>query len=247
MRNVTIIYKPNSFIYHICQTSHSINFKRIRWDYESLYDTDTSCKHLFNNSDCFDFYYGPSTSLLVVKEPDLFIGKYTCHVNLNSTHEIKSTAWIDVKLPSYGIDEDNPLMEMYHENELGILASYYNVPFIFDDNDLTSFGKRVQLGGIFHTQCKSVESSYAISFIWMHLRNTLEGLKTIRFVQHDGNRILIEESEYSSKPLFRTTCLLITERNISNSSVSSDDCLFLSILFVTYDLRGVSKYIIDRD
>jgi hypothetical protein len=135
-----------------------------------------------------EFYYGPSTSLLVIKEPDMYIGKYTCGVNINSTYEINSTGWIDVKLPSD-----------YNENELEKLASSYNVPFIFDENDATSFGKRVPMGGLFNTQCKSVESSYPITFLWIHLRNTLEGIKTIEFVQHDGKRIRIKEDKYSSK------------------------------------------------
>jgi len=93
-------------------------------------------------------------------------------------------------------------MEMFNENQLGKLANYYNVPFIFDENDLISFSKRIEIGGIFHTECKSVESSYPINFIWIHLKNTSQGIKTIEFVQHDGNRIIIEENKYSSKFLF---------------------------------------------
>jgi hypothetical protein len=130
-------------------------------------------------------------SLLVIKEANMFNGKYTCHVNINSTYEIKSYGWIDVKLPLKN--------GMYNEFDLGKLANYYNVPFIFDENDLTTFGKRVGIGGGFHTECKSVESLYSISFIWIHLRNnTSQGIKTIEFVQHDGDRIFIEENEYSS-------------------------------------------------
>jgi hypothetical protein len=125
----------------------------------------------------------------VIKEPDIFNGEYTCHVNINSTYEIKSVGWIDVKLPPYNKLQDP-----------GKLAKYYNVPFIFDENDLTSFGKRVEIGSGFHTQCKSVESSYPISFIWIHLtNNTSEGVKTIELVQHDGNRIFIDQDKYSSK------------------------------------------------
>jgi hypothetical protein len=129
----------------------------------------------------------------------MFIGKYTCHVNINSTHEIQSFGWIDVKLPLNNTNEDNQYMEMFDENQLGKVANYYNVPFIFDENDVTSFGKRIEIGGIFHTECRSVESSYPIDFIWIHLRNTSNKTKTIQFVQHDGNKILIKENNYSSK------------------------------------------------
>ncbi|CAF4883383.1 unnamed protein product [Rotaria sp. Silwood1] len=205
LRNLTIIYKPNAFIYHICQTSHSINSKRIRWHYESLNNSnnniDTYCKQLFQNFDCFDFYYGPSISVLVIKEPDIFIGKYTCQININSTYEIKSIGWIDIKLPSNNIDEYDQSMKFYNENELGNLAIHYNVPFIFDANDLTSFGKRIQLGGVFYTECKSIESLYPINFLWIHLQNTSERMKTIRFIQHDGNHIIIKENKYLSSLL----------------------------------------------
>ncbi len=202
LRNLTIIYKPNAFIYHLCQTSHPISFKRIRWHYESLHnETNTYCKQLLNSSDCFDFYYAPSTSLLVVKEPDMFIGKYSCHVNINATYEMKSTGYIDVKLPSNNKrnEDDEHIGMQYSESELGKLANYYNVPFIFDENDLTSFGKRVQLGGIFHTICKSIESSYPISFIWIQLKNTSKGIKTIRFVHNNQHRIIIDNKKSSSK------------------------------------------------
>jgi hypothetical protein len=201
------VYKPNAFVYHVCQTSHHINFKRIRWNYESLKDsindTDTHCKRLFNNSDCFDFYYGPSTSVLVIKEPDMYIGKYTCHVNINSTYELTSSGYIDVKLPLNDLDEDEESMGMYNEKELGKLANHYNVPFILDENDVTSYGKRVQIGGSFHTKCQSIQTSYPTQFIWIHLKNTSdhhqsERLKTVRFIQNDGKRIQIHENKYSS-------------------------------------------------
>jgi hypothetical protein len=201
------VYKPNAFVYHVCQISHHINFKRIRWHYESLYDsindTDTHCKRLFNNSDCFDFYYGSSTSVLVIKEPDMYIGKYTCHVNMNSTYEITSSGYIDVKLPLNDLDEDEESMGMYNEKELGKLAIHYNVPFILDENDPTSFGKRVQIGGSFHTKCQSVQTSYPIDFLWIHLKNTSdfeqsERLKTIHFIQNDSKRIQIHNNKYSS-------------------------------------------------
>jgi len=129
----------------------------------------------------------------------MFIGKYTCHVNINSTYEIKSITWIDVKLPSNDKNNDNHLMEMYNENDLGQLAYYYNIPFIFDENDLTSFGKRIEIGGIFHTECKSVESTYPINFLWIQLKNTSKGIKTIKFIQHDGNKIIIKRNKFSSK------------------------------------------------
>ncbi|CAF0916965.1 unnamed protein product [Rotaria sp. Silwood1] len=207
LRNLTVIYKPNAFIYHICQTSHHINFKRIRWHYESLYDsindTDIYCKRLFNNSDCFDFYYGTSTSILVIKEPDMYVGKYTCHVNINSTYEITSSGYIDVKLPLNDINDNDETMGMYNEKELGKLAIQYNVPFILDENDLTSFGKRVQIGGSFLTKCQSVQSSYPIHFLWIHLKNSSnneqsERIKTIRFIQNDDIRIKIQGNKYSS-------------------------------------------------
>jgi len=207
LRNLTVVYKPNAFIYHVCQTSHHTNFKRIRWHYESLYDsindTDTHCKRLFNNSDCFDFYYGPSTSILVIKEPDMYIGKYTCHVNINSTYEMITSGYIDIKLPLNDVDENDESMGMYNEKELGKLAIHYNLPFILDENDLTSFGKRVQIGGLFSTICQSVQSSYPINFFWIHLKNTSdieqsERIKTIRFIENDGKRIKIQDNKYSS-------------------------------------------------
>ena len=203
MHNLTIIYKPNAFVYHICQTLQVINFQRIRWHYDPLHDsineTDTHCKNSFPNFDCFDFYYGPSTSVLVVKEPDMFMGKYTCQININSTHEIKSVGWIDVKLPLNNQKEKEHAMRMYNENELGKLAIYYNVPFIMDANDLTSFSKRIKTGGVFYTECKSVASSYPIHFLWIHLKNTSKRIKTIKFVQHDGKQIIIQDDKYSSK------------------------------------------------
>ncbi|CAF3313677.1 unnamed protein product [Rotaria socialis] len=208
LRNLTIIYKPNSFIYHFCQTSSSINSKRIRWHYESLHepnnDVNTSCKQLFHNFDCFDFYYGPSTSLLIIKEPDMFIGRYTCQVNLNSTYEIKSIGWIDVKLPANDIRENDPSMRVYNENELGKLAKYYNVPFIFDAADLTSFSKRVEIGGIFSVECKSIETKYPIEFLWIHLKNASDGIKTVRFIRNDGNRIIIQDNKNSSSLSLRS-------------------------------------------
>ena len=209
LHNLTVVYKPNSFIYHVCQTSNHINFKRIRWHYDSLHDstsdTNTYCKRLFNNSDCFDFYYGISTSVLVVKEPDMYIGKYTCHININSTYEITSSGYIDVKLPlnDTNDDDDDESMGMYNENHLGKLAIHYNVPFILDEDDLTSFGKRVQIGGSFFTKCQSVPSSYSIDFFWIHLKNASnsnesERIKTIRFIQNDGKRVEVQEDKYSS-------------------------------------------------
>ena len=216
LRNLTVVYKPNAFVYHLCQTSHHINFKRIRWHYESLYesfnDTETHCRRLFNNSDCFDFYYGPSTSVLVIKEPDMYIGKYTCHVNINSTYELTSSGYIDVKLPLNDLAEDEESMGMYNERELGKLAIHHHVPFILDENDVTSFGKRVEIGGSFHTKCQSVPSSYPIHFLWIHLKNTShleqsDRLKTIRFIQNDGKRIHIHENKHSSKS-FSFLCFL---------------------------------------
>jgi hypothetical protein len=114
---------------------------------------------------------------------------------------MKSTGYIDVKLPSNNKrnEDDEHIGMQYSESELGKLANYYNVPFIFDENDLTSFGKRVQLGGIFHTICKSIESSYPISFIWIQLKNTSKGIKTIRFVHNNQHRIIIDNKKSSSK------------------------------------------------
>jgi len=210
LHNLTVVYKPNAFVYHICQTSHQINFKRIRWHYESLNDSinesDTHCKRLFNNSDCFEFYYGTSTSALVIKEPDMYIGKYSCHVNINSTYEITSSGYIDVKLPLNNLDDDDnddESMGMYSEKELGKLAVHYNVPFILDENDVTSFGKRVQIGGSFQTTCQSVQSSHPIHFLWIHLKNSSdidpsERIKTIRFIHNDNKRIKIHNRKFSS-------------------------------------------------
>ena len=201
------MYKPNAYVYHLCQTSHQINFKRIRWHYESpresFNDTDTHCKHLFNNSDCFEFYYGVSTSVLVIKEPDMYNGKYTCHVTMNSSSEMTSSGYIDVKLPSSDLSEDEESMGLYNEQELGKLANSYGVPFILDENDPTSFGKRVQIGGSFHTRCQSISSTYPITFLWMLLKNTSdeqtsEKIKSIHFVQPDDRRIKLDENKFSS-------------------------------------------------
>lgn len=211
LRNLTVIYKPNAFIYHVCQTSNHINFKRIRWHYESLYDssndTDTYCKRMFNNSDCFDFYYGPSTSVLVIKEPDMYIGKYSCHVNINSTYELTSSGYVDVKLPLNDLEENDESMSLYNEKELGKLATKYDVPFILDENDITSFGKRIQIGGSFFTKCQSVQSSQPVQFLWIHLKNSsdmeqTEKIKTIRFIENDDIRIKIQETKYSSMHTF---------------------------------------------
>jgi hypothetical protein len=207
LRNLTVVYKPNAYVYHLCQTSHQINFKRIRWHYESLHDsfndTDTHCKHLFNNSECFDFYYGLSTSVLVIKEPDMYSGKYTCHVTINSTYELTSSGYIDMKLPLNDLNEDDEAMGMYNERELGKLASSYHVPFILDENDMTSFGRRVQIAGSFHTRCQSIASTYPMQFIWILLKNTSdsrtsERSRTIHFIQSDGQRIQIDEQPFSS-------------------------------------------------
>ena len=166
-------------------------------------ESDTDCKHLFNSSDCFDFYYGPSTSVLVVKEPDIFTGKYTCQINVNASYELNSVGWIDVKLPSNDLHDDEQAIKMFTEDELGKLATRHQVPFILDEHELASFGQRVQNGGVFHTHCRSVESVSPISFLWLHLRNsTREKLKTIRFLQHDGAKILIETNKHSSRISF---------------------------------------------
>jgi hypothetical protein len=210
LRNRTIIYKPNAFVYHLCQTSTSmINSKRIRWHYEPLNDSESLCQNRLNNSDCFDFYYGPSTSVLVVKEPDLFMGKYMCRITFNSTYELKSIGWIDVKLPANEIstidehdddDDDEQRSAMFDENELSRLARYYHVPFISDENDLIGFGRRVEIGGLFHSQCRSVASSSSISFTWLHLRTrNNEKLKSMQFIEHDGKRIHIHEETFSSR------------------------------------------------
>jgi len=133
----------------------------------------------------------------------MYIGKYTCHVNINSTYELTSSGYIDVKLPLNNLDEDDESMGMYNEKELGKLAIHYNLPFILDENDVTSFGKRVQIGGSFSTKCQSVQSSYPINFLWIHLKNTSdieqsERIKTIRFIENDGKRIKIQDNKYSS-------------------------------------------------
>lgn len=208
LRNLTVIYKPNAYVYHLCQTSHQINFKRIRWHYQSLSDpyneTETHCKHLFNNSDCFDFYYGVSTSVLVIKEPDLYSGQYSCHVMVNASYEISTSGYIDVKLPPTDlVDDDEESMGMFNERELGKLAASHNVPFILDENDLTSFGKRVQIGGTFHSRCESIPSVYPINFLWILLKNSSDGyssekVKTVQFIQADQRRIKIEENKHSS-------------------------------------------------
>ncbi|CAF1353532.1 unnamed protein product [Adineta ricciae] len=202
LQNVTIIHKPNSYIYHLCQTSHPIHAKRIRWHYESLDHTNqdilTHCKHLINSSDCFDFYYGSSLSLLIVKESNLFNGKYTCHIHVNSTYEINSTAWVDVKLPSSDVNEDEESTAVFNENDAIQLAKDYDVPFIIDDNDVTSFGKRTQINGIFHTTCRSIESSHPISFLWLQLKHTSKGIKTIRLLHDDGHRVRIRNTNSSS-------------------------------------------------
>ena len=94
-------------------------------------------------------------------------------------------------------------MGMYSEQELGKLAIHHNLPFILDENDLTSFGKRVQIGGSFLTKCYSVQSSYPINFLWIHLKNAShtelsERIKTVQFIKNDDRRIKIKETKYSS-------------------------------------------------
>lgn len=191
LRNVTVVYKPNAFIYHLCQISSTINSKRIRWHYESLNDSETPCQNLSHNPECFEFYYGASTSVLVVKEPDIFMGKYTCRLSLNATFELKSVGWIDVKLPAH---------DAFDEDELGRLAVDAQVPYIVDGNDPTSFGRRVQLGGLFYSRCQSVASSSLMTFTWLHLRNkTHDKMKNIRFLQDDGKRIHIQDEPHASE------------------------------------------------
>jgi hypothetical protein len=90
-----------------------------------------------------------------------------------------------------------------NENLSEKLAHIYNVPFIIDDNNLTSYGKRIETGGIFQIECKSIESSSPIDFIWIHLNNSSKGMKTARFIQHDGEKFFIQENQFSS------TCLPI--------------------------------------
>ena len=203
LHNLTIVYKPDAYIYHFCQIAPSIPAKRIRWHYEtshhSNHETLTHCKHLLNNSECFDFYYGPSLSLLVVKEPDLFVGKYSCHVNVNSTYELNSTGWIEVKSLSSDHNGSEESTTVSSTNDLQTLAGDYDVPLIVDENQFTSFGKRVPSGGIFHTTCQSVESSHPISFLWLQLRNSSKGMKTVRFVHDDGRRVRIKNDNGSSK------------------------------------------------
>jgi hypothetical protein len=125
----------------------------------------------------------------------MFSGKYTCDVNINSTYQMKSTGWINMKFP---MNEINQFINIYNENQSEKLAHIYNVPFIIDDKDLTSFSKRIEIGGIFQTECKSVESSSPISFIWIHLKDSSKGIKTIKFIQHDGTKIFINENQFSS-------------------------------------------------
>ena len=201
LRNLTIIYKPNAFIYHLCQISSNINSKRIRWHYESLNNSDTFCQNRLNNSDCFDFFYGPSTSVLVVKEPDMFMGKYTCQISVNSSYELKSTGWIDVKLPmnEYSHDEE-PISTAFDENELGQIAQSHQVPFILDEKEMTSYGQRVELAGLFRSSCRSVPNvKSTIHFTWIFLRSKPEEkLKQMRFIHDDGKRILIENERFSS-------------------------------------------------
>lgn len=178
-----------------------MNSKRIRWHYESLNNTESYCQHRLNNSDCFDFYYGPSISVLVVKEPDMFMGKYTCRINVNSSYDLESTGWIDVKLPSHEyLSDEEPLSTAFDENELGQIAQSYQVPFILDEREMTSYGQRVELGSLFHSPCQSVASASPINFTWIYLQNKpKEKVKNMRFVQDDGKRILIETDSFSSK------------------------------------------------
>ena len=185
-----MVSKPNAFLYHLCQTSSTINPKRIRWHYEPSTDAETSCQNRLTNSECFEFYSGTSTSLLVVKEPDVYPGKYTCRVRLNATAELRSVAWIDVKLPVMENDEQFA----------GRLAMEHRVPYIVDENEPTSFGRRVPLGGLFHTRCQSVASSSSLNFTWLQLRNkSKEKMKNMRVIEDDGKRIRIQQQSHTSE------------------------------------------------
>ncbi len=98
----------------------------------------------------------------------------------------------------FPMNEINQFINVYNENQSEKLAHIYNVPFIIDDNDLTSLSKRIEIDGIFQTECKSVDSSSPIDFIWIHLKNSSTGIKTIQFIQHDGEKIFIQENQFSS-------------------------------------------------
>ena len=91
-------------------------------------------------------------SVLIVKEPSMFRRRYA--------YRIKSTEWINIKSPRN------------EENQSTKLVNIHNVVYIVDDNDVTLFDKRMESGGIFHTECQSGKSSFPINFIWIHLRET---------------------------------------------------------------------------
>ena len=83
-------------------------------------------------------------SVLIVKEPSMFHRRYA--------YRIKSTEWINIKSPRN------------EENQSTRLVNIHNVVYIVD--------KRMESGGIFHTECQSGKSSFPINFIWIHLRET---------------------------------------------------------------------------
>ncbi|CAF0867261.1 unnamed protein product [Didymodactylos carnosus] len=228
LRNITVVYKPNSYIYLLCEVDNNPLLNRIRWHYESdkndlienineneiddFYSTTSylNCKRILNNSDCFEFYYSTTEnmSLLVVKEPDVYKGTYSCRINMNSTYELKSHGFIDIKQPLKDIDDNEDVLTMFNENELSNLAMRHQVPFILDESDTASFGKRIQIDGTFHTKCESINSKNAIEFLWIHLKNRTiskenrlttqqEETKIIRIVQPD-RRVRIQSSRNTS-------------------------------------------------
>lgn len=204
LRNLTIIYKPNSSIYHMCQVSSNISGKRIRWHFQSPNSTENFCENQFNDNDCFEFYYGPSTSLLVVKDIDLFSGKYSCHVTMSKDHHLSSSAWIDTKLPPKNMLNENRDEQINNnlsfEKDSIKLARDFDVPFITDQYEIHPYGQRVEIGGIFHTYCPSiVTNSLPTNFAWLHLNTKSRNRsKSMRFVHDDQNRIRIRTDRNSS-------------------------------------------------
>ncbi|CAF0801888.1 unnamed protein product [Didymodactylos carnosus] len=229
LRNITVIYKPNSYIYLLCEVDNNRLLNRIRWHYEfdnndlnenknendEFYSTTgyLNCKRMLNNSECFEFYYGKTEnmSVLVVKEPDIYKGTYSCRINVNSTFELKSHGMIDVKQPLNDINDIYDTTTMLNENELSKLAMRYQVPFILDESDAASFGKRVQIGtcslekvkikfvkvllilltdGTFHTKCESINSKHVTEFLWIHLKNRTISKENRLMIQQDKTKII---------------------------------------------------------
>lgn len=135
----------------------------------------------------------------MVKEPDLFIGKYICEISLNKSFSLSSTGWIDVKFSTKNsFNEDQTIDSFSLENELSKMAQELHLPLIIDQRQDNPYGQRVEIGGTFHSECHSINSSEPIKFIWLHFTNAS---RTVRIL-HNGDdlqRVQFNEQEFSSE------------------------------------------------